>query len=368
MTHSAWTKTIVVGSHGGAKTYSGLTTGLFFDPISEHSNDPPGFFCLECPLSERVGTFTNRDEDDSTPAHGIDAAILYFHEHSNETIYSLVASNAGKTNTARHFISQSYKAGDKVVLLGYSAGGKYVLALSKELYLLGIPVHAIGFIDPFMSSIPVVPPNVRKIAVYHQKSDEFDLQGVESFRSHKGSDTSYYSGHPKLISGSLNTGQSINHATIVYSQSVWKDFGQKMVALSPGSSSDDLRNGSRTEQEVDDVVDQGRLEEVVSSELAGTISNSDQKDGTPYYTPPGHDSTHHQDGTNKVGFDSMRIGSKSSDNWDDDVTWREDQIPGDKDCTTNSRVEDHNHCFVFFQKNMDCVSDIKQRVVSSEKI
>ena len=60
-------------------------------------------------------------------------------------------------------------------------------------------------------------------------------------------------------------------------------------------------------------------------------SNPDTRDGTPYPVVSVSDSENNADGTNKIGFDYLKIGKKSSDNWDEDVTWKEGEIPNDKD-------------------------------------
>ncbi|MCA9364351.1 MAG: hypothetical protein KC736_00440, partial [Candidatus Moranbacteria bacterium] len=54
-------------------------------------------------------------------------------------------------------------------------------------------------------------------------------------------------------------------------------------------------------------------------------------DGTPYPVVSVSDSEHNSDGTDKVGFDYLKVGKKSSDKWDGDVEWKEGEIPSKKD-------------------------------------
>ncbi len=222
-------KTIVIGVHGGPDVYFGYGDVTYYSP----------FVKFQGYTSDFVGTQNNWQE---YGAHGVDAAIIYFAEQTDvhdikslivdggADYYSIVAMN--------NFIVDNRNDGDKVVLIGYSAGAKYVIYLSHLLRLAGCSVDILALIDAIIDENIFIPSNVVHLAVYHQQSDVTDFQGFNSFIRLSPSKTSYYNDHPKLV-----TGATINHYSIIYDkEQVWQDLGQKMVALVDNGSGSDYTN------------------------------------------------------------------------------------------------------------------------------
>lgn len=216
-------KNIVVGSHGGAKAYLNPYLGEVYEFFSFHGGkDKFG----KDKDSDWLSNISHADEG----AHGVDAAIMYLKEKTNGTIYAMMSEDAANPSVAAWFIKGNYEKGDRVFLLGYSAGGKFVVNLSELLNLVDIPVHILGLIDPVIGTNITIPSNVKKVALYYQESDAMDFQGFSWFSMDDYTKTSYFSGHPKLIDG-------VKHDSIIWSQDVWKDFGQKMVSDADNDSS-----------------------------------------------------------------------------------------------------------------------------------
>gem|GEM_PF-4888911 len=224
----AQSKTIIVGSHGGYDVFINLSSyGKFYDPIGAHAGESSGY----------LGNYDNYDENDPTPAYGVDAAIVYFDENSSESIKSRVYTNVGNPLSAFSYVTGEYNADDRVIVLGFSSGGFHALALTNLLDISGYPVHILGLFDAVANNPALIPNNVEKVALYYQTT-ESEVNGLAITRSANfasQSNTSYFSGHPKSVS-------SNNHFTMHFETDVWQDFGQKMVSASSGSNSDDRSN------------------------------------------------------------------------------------------------------------------------------
>lgn len=229
----AYGKNIVVGSHGGWETYINPALGDTYEPFSLHAGvDDNG--------NVKDSNWLGDEDNKRYGAHSVDAAIVYLKENiGGSTVYAMMSVYTANPSVAYYFIKDNYNSGDKVFLLGYSAGGKFVLSLSEWLNLADVPVHILGMIDPIVGNNITIPSNVEKVALYHQESDVTDFQGFNSFTLENSSQTSYFSGHPRLIEG-----EGINHFSIPWREDVWKDFGQKMVsAADSGSDGQNICDG-----------------------------------------------------------------------------------------------------------------------------
>lgn len=213
----AHAKVIVVGSHGGPSGYANFTLGDEYEPISVHDGK----------TSDWLGDPNNVSEGEDYTAHGVDASIVYLWEKVQNLTYvfAMISRDTANPLTAYYYVANNYNQGDIIFIVGYSSGGSYAVKLAQMLSLNGYPIRALGLIDAILNSSTdvYIPSLVEKVAVYHQESDVMDMQGFNSF-IFDSDDTSYYSGHPNLI-----TGDGIHHFSIVWKESVWKDFGQKMV-------------------------------------------------------------------------------------------------------------------------------------------
>lgn len=106
--------------------------------------------------------------------HGVDDSIAFFRINSSEMIYPLISKDTASVLVGEGHVQQVYKDGDYVFLVGYRAGGKYVINLADALENDNIPVHFLGLIDPVIGFNISIPRNIEEAIFYVQKSESFD--------------------------------------------------------------------------------------------------------------------------------------------------------------------------------------------------
>jgi hypothetical protein len=349
-------KTIVVGAHGGKQMYSLLAgNGAWYNPVSKWSGK----------ISEHLGLWSNRNNWGS---HGVDAAIIYLKENSSSSLETRVADRFSGTWRTTHYITSHYNDGDKVVLIGYSAGANHMLAVASYLKLFGYPVDILALIDPVVG-IFHIPSNVKKVALYYQTEGTPMQHGFHNFIIMNSSKTSYYSGHPKLVTNiTVDFPARTAHLSLPYESSVWQDLGQKMVALNSSTPFYDrwwsqafgmnicqsaanywwsgFANNLATQYDCSSagnvygtlvVNDQtsaidfapGVQDGFVYSSLGGNSNTTPQGTGHGYNNDQGENEwagyAHH------VGLEYVKVGSKSSGHWYGDKIWPISSIPNHKD-------------------------------------
>jgi len=160
-------KIIIVGSYGGYDTYANLdprTSGQMIYPLPSSKD------------SAWYGKFENKDEKEGNPnfAHGVRAAILYASEGVSEEVVARIVRDEYSVSEMSEFIRAQYKPGDKVVLIGYSSGAKYVIRLGWELNSRTdkiIPIRYMALIDGWVDVIVHISPNVIDVSNHYQISN-----------------------------------------------------------------------------------------------------------------------------------------------------------------------------------------------------
>jgi len=196
-TSSAVGKVIIVGSHGGVITYFRYYhLGNTYDPLQFHRENGQLRDATEVANGYGEGLWEG---------HGIDAIIISFAHQCGQTIYSLISDGTENVSIGHNFIQQNYSTGDKVILLGFSAGGKYAINLADKLEDSGIPVHLLGMVDPVNGLNISIPRNVELALSFIQRGETWDFQGNPIFFYNK--DKTEY--HCYVVQG-----PTIKHKTI----------------------------------------------------------------------------------------------------------------------------------------------------------
>ncbi len=243
---SAYAKIIFVGSHGGVDTYLNFySDGWYADPLKGNVDIVSGS-SLE--IIEKIATGKNGNEN----SNGVDASIALVRAKTDYEIKARVYNDTANVEDALNWIAGKdgedgvYKEGDGIFLVGYSAGGKFVLNLANILNSHGFQVRYMGLIDPVVGIKNFrISDNVKVVDSYIQRHDSlwdaiFDpqFQGYYAFLyDHKKTD--YYD---YTITGLDGNGENIDHMSIDNQEIVWGNIGNNMFFLL-GMSPSEIEGG-----------------------------------------------------------------------------------------------------------------------------
>ncbi len=236
-----------------------------------------------------------------------------------------------------------------------------MLAVASYLKLFGYPVDILALIDPVVS-IFHISSNVKKVALYYQTEGAPMQHGFHDFIIMNSSKTSYYSGHPKLVTNiTVDLPARPAHWSLPYEPSVWQNLGQKMVALnnstpfynrwwtqafglnicqSPAdywwsgfannlanqydcSANDNIYGTLVVNSQTNEVDFTPGVQEGFGGGSGGSIGgdagNQRESTGSGYNNDQGDDPWAGYD--HDVGLKYLRIGNKSSDHWKGSKVW-----------------------------------------------
>jgi hypothetical protein len=237
---SAYAKIIFVGSHGGVATYLHVSSdGWYADPLKGNEDIVNGS-SMEKIREVAIGENGNKN------SNGVDASIALVRARTDYEIKARVYNETGNVTDAFNWIKSVYEEGDGIFLVGYSAGGKFVLNLSSLLDFHDFQVQYMGLIDPviWINNFRISD-NVKVVDSYIQRHDSlwdaiFDpqFQGCYAFL-YDHEKTDYYD---YTITGSDGNGDDIDHMNIDNQEIIWGNIGNNMLFLL-GMSPSEIEGG-----------------------------------------------------------------------------------------------------------------------------
>lgn len=185
----AQAKVIIIASQGGRAVLYDIEDGDNYDPISEYAGEKPSRILLEHSFMPATACLLNRDV--------------------TEYVSAVISENTPRIDPVINWLLGEYSAGDKLFLLGYSAGAKFVIDVARELQNAHVEIDVDGMflVDAvvFQTGYRNLPENVQRLAVYYQRNGlNWGLENNERFMGRElfwGPGARYLSGYPKEISG-----------------------------------------------------------------------------------------------------------------------------------------------------------------------
>ncbi len=209
----AQAKIIIVASQGGKDVlYESGKDGNRYDPINKYSGLKPSKILIEHSFMPAVACLINRD------------AIEY--------VSARISENTPRIDPMVYWVFGEYDPGDKLFLLGYSAGAKFVIDLARELQNADIGIDKIDgmfLVDAvvFETGYRNIPDIVQHLGVYYQRltTTNIPLDGILVGRQYfNGPGARYFPNHPKEING-------VHHQNIDNSPFVLYDISTKIKAI-----------------------------------------------------------------------------------------------------------------------------------------
>jgi len=211
----AQARIIIMGSHGGTDAYNSFNP---FDEVAVGSNYDPFVRYANQHAYPQILYHTS---------NVVPASVKVLKLNTNEEIVAKISEGTPNTGDIVRWFNELMPEpsnNDKIFLIGYSAGGKFVVNLAQA--LSSYQIDAMFLIDPYVDhGSKDIPSNVKNLAVYYQANwwELIESKGLLGFHHFElSSSTNYFSNHPLEV-------EDVNHLDIDNQFSVFDGILNQML-------------------------------------------------------------------------------------------------------------------------------------------
>ena len=227
-------KNIAVGFHGGIVKYvlEGVPIKLYSIPRNPLNHDYDADYDVSVDLPYILNYIS-----------GIDGSIIFLDKKvsiERAQIYDQQTTN--NIGDAIAYIHNLYLNGDKVFLIGHSAGAGEALEVARGLVQYDIPVSGLALIDKVSTFSNYIPGNVAEAFVYYQR-DDYDFSKATTPNLHGEDnfilmDQSYTKLNKTLIKNVIFQINNTPHASLDNDPRVWKDIADSFFKIISAEDND----------------------------------------------------------------------------------------------------------------------------------